>query len=42
MASYLLFEADYCRELIRLGYHDGLGEAGRLGKFFNSPQENRD
>jgi NTE family protein len=33
MASYLLFEAPYCRELMRLGYEDGLREGGRLRAF---------
>ena len=33
MASYLLFEAPYCRELMQLGYADGLHEAERLRAF---------
>lgn len=30
MASYLLFEAAYCGELLRLGYTDGMAQAGSL------------
>jgi NTE family protein len=33
MASYLLFEAPYCGELMRLGYEDGLRDAERLRGF---------
>jgi NTE family protein len=33
MASYLLFESPYCRELMRLGYDDGLRERERLQAF---------
>jgi NTE family protein len=33
MASYLLFESGYCRELIDLGYQDGLRERERLASF---------
>ena len=33
LASYLLFEAAYCKELIRLGYQDGLRERSRLEQF---------
>jgi NTE family protein len=33
MASYLLFESPYCRELIRLGYEDGLRMRAELAEF---------
>ncbi len=33
MASYLLFEAPYCRELMRLGYEDGMRERAALEVF---------
>jgi NTE family protein len=33
MASYLLFEAPYCRELTRLGYEDGMRERAALEAF---------
>jgi NTE family protein len=38
MASYLLFESPYCRELIKLGYEDGLRERDRLAAFLFEPQ----
>jgi NTE family protein len=33
MASYLLFEADYCQELIQLGYEDGMTEEQNIRDF---------
>lgn len=33
MASYLLFESGYCRELIQMGYEDGMRQADRLEEF---------
>jgi len=36
MASYLLFEAPFCRELIRLGYDDGLRQRHRIHAFLNA------
>ena len=33
MASYLLFESPYCRELMKLGYEDGLGQRDELTAF---------
>jgi NTE family protein len=33
MASYLLFESPYCRELMQLGYEDGLRQRDELTSF---------
>jgi NTE family protein len=33
MSSYLLFEADYCRELIQIGYEDGLQQRREIMDF---------
>jgi NTE family protein len=35
MASYLLFESPYCRELMDLGYADGLRQRERLQAFLS-------
>ena len=37
MASYLLFEAPYCQELIAMGYADGLDQADRIREFLAAP-----
>ena len=36
MASYLMFEADYCQALIELGYQDGLAHADELRRFLRA------
>ena len=33
LLSYLLFDRDYCRALINLGYHDAMARSGELGTF---------
>lgn len=35
MASYLLFEAAYCEELIRIGYQDGMRQQEEIRAFLN-------
>lgn len=35
MASYLLFESAYCKELIRIGYEDGLQHEDEIRGFLN-------
>jgi len=35
MASYLLFESAYCKELIRIGYEDGLQQEEEIRTFLN-------
>lgn len=34
LASYLLFDHRFCRDLISLGYRDGQAHAGEIGAFF--------
>lgn len=35
LVSYLLFEADFCKKLIEIGYHDGLEQRDSIVKFLN-------
>jgi NTE family protein len=35
--SYLLFDADYCKKLIDIGYHDALTEKKHIIDFFQEP-----
>ena len=37
LASYLLFEAAYCRELMALGYADTMAQQGEVRSFFGWP-----
>lgn len=40
LASYLLFEADFMRELIALGYGDAKKQAGEIAEFFDHESRN--
>ncbi|MBT8149959.1 MAG: hypothetical protein KJO62_01060, partial [Gammaproteobacteria bacterium] len=35
LASYLMFEAAYCKELIQYGYSDAMLEADHIRQFFS-------
>jgi NTE family protein len=39
--SYLLFEAEYCRDLMDLGYNDSMGRREELLRFFGVPESQR-
>jgi len=39
LASYLLFEASFCRALIDLGYQDTISREAEVREFFNPPEE---
>lgn len=39
MASYLMFEADFCRELIACGYRDAMAQEDALMRFFYPQRE---
>lgn len=39
MASYLLFEGEFCRDLIDCGYRDAMAERDALLSFFYPPQQ---
>lgn len=41
MLSYLLFTPSYCRQLIDIGYSDGMKEADRIEEFLTVCAENR-
>ena len=36
LPSYLLFEAEFCQELIELGYRDGLSAKAEIQQLFKS------
>lgn len=37
LASYLMFEGDFCKELIQCGYHDAMEQKEMLSAFFHPP-----
>ena len=39
LISYLLFEREYCQELISLGYHDTLARKEEIVAFLEIPQQ---
>lgn len=39
--SYLLFEADYCRDLMALGYHDGCVRREEIARFLAIPDSDQ-
>jgi NTE family protein len=35
--SYLLFEKNFCKELLKMGYHDAMQQEAEIRQFFNCP-----
>jgi NTE family protein len=42
LASYILFEKEYCRELIRIGYADAMNQAEAILDFFGGREKQND
>lgn len=40
--SYLMFDAEYCKRLIDIGYHDALSEKKTIIEFFSSTTQQKD
>jgi NTE family protein len=37
--SYLLFEPDFCKKLIEIGYHDGMANEKQISDYLTAPEK---